>query len=114
MSWKDFLKPTWVKVLLFLLLFLFFPILFLWLEKACMKTEVYNPNTPPCEFQWRISIGWIPSAIINELERTWTAEPFDINSLPAMWYPFYYIYHLFFVYFLSCLIVWIYNKVRKK
>ena len=114
---KQFLKPDWRKIVLFLMLFMFCPIIFPWLSTShCVRTEVYIEGfNYQCEPQWTISYGWVFSAIINEAERipSWTIAPFEVKGLPPAWYPFYYIYHLFFSYFLSCLIVFAYNKFRR-
>ncbi|MGB2762420.1 MAG: hypothetical protein WBC21_02660 [Minisyncoccales bacterium] len=110
---KQFLRPDWRKVILLLILFIFFPVIFPWLSTAdCIRTEVLIEDSDyQCDPTWTISTGWVFNAIIDGIKRIpqWTV----IRTLPAMWYPFYYIYHFFICYLLSCSMVFAYNKLRK-
>jgi hypothetical protein len=117
MVWKEFLKPNWKKISLAVVFFLFFPVFFPWLGDACPEYEtMLGLGQPPCnDIELRISTGWVINAIIDETQRTpqWNPAPFEVRSLPAMWYPEYYIYHIIITYLLSCLVIFIYNKFKK-
>ncbi len=111
---KEFLKPDRKKIAVAALLFLFFPIIFPWLGDACPK-YMLGLDQPPCNnVELRISVGWVINAIIDETQRTpqWIPSLLEVRSLPPMWYPEYYIYHIVIVYLLSCLIFFIYNKLK--
>ncbi|MFA5856191.1 MAG: hypothetical protein WC867_02465 [Candidatus Pacearchaeota archaeon] len=114
----NFFKPTWIKSILLILLFLFFPVIFPWLANGCPMYEVYpGMNIEPCyDKDLKISVGFVTTAIYEQFTKpsTWSAVDFEIRSLPPMWYPEYYIYHIIISYILSCLGYSIYNKFKKR
>jgi len=114
---KEFLKPDKRKAVLFLILFLFFPIIFSWIDRECpMYETLVGISRAPCDkIALRISIGWVIKAIIDETKRTplWSTNFLEIRTLPPRWYPFYYIYHLLIIYTLSCAIFFIYDRIKK-
>jgi|SRR3972149_7653319 len=103
MNWKEFLKPDMKKIILFLVLFslsYFFGVSsyhgILQVVGVC-----YNP------------ILWLPLAIVGgscifssggDLISIINQFPYSLGILATLLY----------WYFLSCLIVWIYNNIRKK
>lgn len=114
----NFVKPTWKKFILLILLFLFFPVIFPWLYNPCPQYEYYvGMNQEPCnKIALRISVGWVPTAVYEEFTKpsNWITANFDIRTLPPKWYPEYYIYHLIMTYILSCLVFYIYDKFKKR
>ena len=114
MNWKEFFKPTTKSLIVFMALFLFFPVIFPWLANDCPMYE-YAPgmNIEPCnKIAVRISFGWVMTAIYEEFTRpaTWITEHLEIRSLPPRYFPEYYLYHLVITYLLSCLIVSLHFK----
>jgi hypothetical protein len=106
MNWKEFLKPTWQKVLVFILLF---QILF-FIQSLFFIPEIKNQTA---------------FSIIGMI-----IHPFDIFTLflptgqfittLAYILPFNFIFLIigilnsFYQYLFSCLIVWIYDRIREK
>ena len=118
-SIKQFLKPNKKKILVFVILFIFFPVIFPWLSTShCVRTETLLPieSVKVCEPQWTISYGFVFEGIVNETKRTSqrTVNLFEIKTLPVVWYPFYYIWHLFFSYLGCCIVVPFYSKIKPK
>jgi len=105
MSWKEFLKPDWKKIILALIIF-FLPIPFPE-AVACPFPCIFNPvenvtsctKCPPYEIRI-VSLGWHSIEMFLALRNFM----FLINVLLTV----------VFSYILSCVIFWIYNRVRKK
>jgi hypothetical protein len=101
MDWKEFLKPTWKKVILtiFLILFGIFGSSFIPLSIELPGRSV------PVSF---VILFW-PSFIFNPCSRNEYMFPFcEIVGIG------YFIAPVIYLYLLSCFIIWIYNKVKKK
>ena len=114
MNWKKFLKPDWRRIVLTLIIILIFPLPY-WngtlceqcLEEPCSPCPDTNfdPALIGWYFTWRSSfyghgrvIGWHNQAL-NVLEGI--LMKLLIIGLPIS-------------YLLSCLIIWVYDKYRKK
>ena len=102
MKWKDFLKPDWKRILLFVVLLFVAPFPFIRAE-AMTCIQMVGADCPlllTTDFTFGIPVIFhrndFSSAITN-------------NVLP-LFFPI----HLIYAYLLSCLIIWIYDKVRKK
>lgn len=91
-DWNDFLRPTWEKLIVFFALFFIF--------KSLLLVVIYGIITP----QTWIFLEWIFS-------------PFSTMSVFIRLIQFFsslmHTLDLIYWYFLSCLIIWIYNKVKK-
>jgi len=120
----NFLKPGRKKIAIFLLLFLFFPVILPWEYNDCPQTLVESCPVTGCEPCYKpaleISVGWVANAIIDETQRTpqWMTGFLEIRSLPPMWYPEYYFYQAACTYLLACLAIFAWGKfklrIRKK
>jgi hypothetical protein len=95
MNWKKFLKPDWRKILLTILIgilaFLIFMETGIYCKPCASETECVCPYSLPQLLSFPIFIIWAQS-------NDWII----ISSSILYWY------------ILSCLIVWIYDKVKKK
>ena len=107
MNWKEFLKPDWKKIVVFVVLFIIsipipslFPNLFYNLGKNDFGVRYpvfYLYGTP-------FGFYYIPSPVA-ELTPEGAPQPyFDFMG---------FIGNVIFWYLLSCLIIWIYDKFRK-
>ena len=85
MNWKQFLKPDWRKISIFVALFAI-SLLYQY-EGPCLEICFPTRGLP-------FPIFWLPDSIWEFALRL--------------------IIDLFFWYFISCLIAWIYDKVKKK
>ena len=95
MNWKQFLKPNRRKIIVGLL---FFVLISLSLPTYSFKAPTYGI---PLEFYY---VGHNPSSTFCQLP-----------PCPEPWFNFpNLLIDLVFWYILSCLIVWIYDKFRKK
>ena len=111
MSWKKFLRPTKGKIILTIVLFFFY----LWSALICPAMQAMCPvdaNTPGAveEYPGRFFIRakHIPfscNQVCTDAEYTHAL----VNSVV-----FNLIIPFIVIYVISCLIVWIYNKFRKK
>ena len=130
MKWKQFLKPDWKKIIVFLLVVLHVH-LFAYSEIGVVEmsgpiimseSAVYrsNPLLFPlssnlvCEISYVASISWSCSHNINFYSQT-----NDLPDKPSIDFFFnnYFIQmyaNLIYWYFVSCLMVWIYGKFKKK
>jgi len=104
MSWKEFLKPDWRKIVLALIIF-FLPIPFPELV-MCPFSCIFNPvenvtSCPKClPYEIRIvSLGW------HSIEMFLVFPYFMFLTIILL--------TAVFSYILSCVIVWIYNKVKR-
>jgi len=95
MNWKQFLKPNWRKILIFVIL-IFLSSFFIW-------------NFLPVEW---MGIGFP----IPFYEMQWGAPAFGISQQPVETSinSIGLIADIIFWYLMSCLIVWFYDKFRKK
>ena len=97
MDWKEFLKPDKKKIILWLLIFLCVPWPFFWDCIPC-------PRGAYCVMMCKPGREFMPPILLFL-----TLYPRDVieqvNSLLMC---------LLFSYFLSCLIVWIYDKLTRK
>jgi len=90
MNLKEFLRPDWKKIVLFLVILIFFPI------------SVYRGSCalPPASCPGLLSL----------LNLFMMYTPFYAGIVS---YPFF-IFGIIISYLISCLIFWIYHKLRKK
>jgi len=97
MNWKEFLKPDWRKIVVFVILFIL----------SSFISAYFNTIYSAIGFCSSIKAGF-PLAFnteISGIECGGDSSNFDIFS---------FILDIIFWYLLSCLIVWIYDKFRKK
>jgi len=96
MNIKKFLKPNWRKIVLFIIIF----VLLFYSEIICKP--MYVKTTAHYDFTGtsKSSEGWLyPCGFLSQIVK---------DSIT------YLLLSLLISYFLSCLIVWIYDKVKKK
>lgn len=91
MNWKEFLKPDWRKILLFVIL----SILLSAIPNFVIEIPVF------CGLSFGIPLPFYCSLIL----------PFDFNGGFVITNLF---VDIIFWYLLSCLIVWIYGKLKKE
>ena len=133
MNWKQFLKPDWRKIAIFAV----FIILFLFTEKLVKESILYYFSNQclggPCDgcmgnvctfgsikiyFYNNFEIKLLPLVILDPFRLfldyrffiPWNYEDNSTFSLGYIIYPI----TIFYSYLLSCLIVWVYDKFRKK
>ncbi|MBZ9569318.1 hypothetical protein KJA16_00155 [Patescibacteria group bacterium] len=98
MSFKQFLKPDWRKIVLSIIIFLF---LFIYGIPWCIDPSEEgwlrrpDPEYWGCHSEWHRQFHFIPDWPIGHL-----GISFFVSALIS--------------YFISCLIIWIYDKIRKK
>jgi hypothetical protein len=103
MKWEKFFKPDWRKILIFVILFLlitFLPILLGFC--ATIPTVVGDKQ---CLLVIQPFFVFLPSETIS-----YKPIVTGLYFVPSL----YWILDIIFWYLLSCLIVWIYDKVKKK
>lgn len=93
MNWKEFLKPDWRKIVIFVILFVMLIII----------ANLYPPKLIPSWLENLNIIFYFPDFFI-----------FEILKLSISTVIFLFILDLIYWYLLSCLIVWVYDKVKKK
>jgi len=109
MNFKKFLKPDWRKIVVFII------VLFLWLILFTSTIVVFPESFPKLSVRpMHISTGVIVGYPVFLVKLKYVF----INNI---FYPFYYIWNFSNLlinitvwYLLSCLIIWIYDKVKKK
>ncbi|MFQ6020794.1 MAG: hypothetical protein ACE5J4_02135 [Candidatus Aenigmatarchaeota archaeon] len=112
MNWKDFLKPDWKKILLFIILFLILPIPVqnIPICKPCIEEGLCGPCVPEW-YDWAfVTFGGL--RLFFDL-----LDPMD-GGVKSNFTDFYILFgvilfHLFISYLISCLIIFIYKKVKK-
>ena len=97
MNWKEFLRPDWRKMVLIVIFNLIFFYFVGWSPCAIISRPSY------CRTLETIIFIFQPTFIIG--------TKFGYGDLPLI---FGFIISLFYQYLLSCPIVWIYDKVKKK
>lgn len=108
MKWKEFLKPDWRKIVILILLFIIAS-----LEGIGVEEPIARRGPVPTIYYYHL----------NPL--LWVIPPFELISVgPVKGYeflgirldiiPIQYYFSLIYWYILSCLIVWIYDRVKKK
>jgi len=98
MKVKQFLKPDWRKIVIFVIIFVIFSFMPIWTTIWCND--------------WECSPGPTTSSFFDSLESMKIKEFFDFGYFTP-WISIFFIC-LITNYLLSCLIIWIYNKVKKK
>ena len=110
MNWKEFLKPTLAKLMLFLILFSIF-VPFLYYDNGCIYRvcSIAKENAPSvsCPPYGPISLGVL---LINDFDGN---NCVTINSVEKISIPFA-IFGLLLVYFAACGIISVYYKKIKK
>jgi len=99
MSWKEFLKPDWRKIVITLALI---GLSFLYIYEPLIA-DAYEAYRGLPLFYWKYFVGAGP--LIEGMEVPEPVTEFLYFNL---------IIDLIFWYLLSCLIIWIYDKVKKK
>jgi hypothetical protein len=98
MSLKEFLKPDWRKIVLTIVLFL------IGIFSAIFTNSFYS--IIPTVFLWPIAfLCSHPPAPEGEFP---TYGPCILGGLIGL------IIDIFYLYLISCLIIWVYNRVKKK
>jgi hypothetical protein len=99
MNWKRFLKPDWRKIILTVILI---SLSFLYIYEPVIM-DAYEAYRGLPMFYWKYFTG--TGLIVPGMNLPEPVTEFLYLNL---------IIDLIFWYFLSCLIIWIYNKVKKK
>ena len=96
MNWKEFLKPDWKKIVIFVILFILFSFL--------MNNPFYieDKGFPLVYLDFAV---YGPSLLASGTLIDYRGPIFSIMNL---------VVDFIFWYLLSCLIIWVYNKVKKK
>jgi len=104
MNWKKFLKPDWRKIVLALVLSLILPF---------FSTSGWDCTETPCGSHY-FYIMPIVGGFVNLMEflkrLILSGVPFEALLMPLILF----LISFIISYLLSCLIVWIYDKVKKK
>ena len=96
MNWKGFLKPDWKKIIIFIILLIIF-LPFKYVVSAALPIIWAGRGLPlPIYIDILVGEGMV-----------WTTINYPLLGVLL-------IIDLIFWYFLSCFIVWIYDKVKKK
>jgi len=98
MNFKQFLKPDWRKIVIFIIIFIFFSFAPIWITIHC--------------YTWECGPGPTTSSFFNSLESMANKEFFDFGYFNP-WISIFF-GSIAISYLLSCLIAWIYDKVKKK
>lgn len=105
MKLKEFFKPTVGKIIVFIAFIAIFLVVMLLLQTSCIWS-VGQTSTGPftltsCAFSYIATWFWVrPDLLFNPLGRVITLLGF--------------VFDVIYWYFLSCIIIWIYRKVKKK
>jgi hypothetical protein len=115
MGLKEFLIPDWRKIVIFVILLYFAPFTYL------VPDPVLCSLMGECKIVWTVGIiigfpilllfimNYFPRVIIKG-----TFYDFELFSFENTINYFLLIIHLIYVYLLSCFIVWVYDKYKKK
>jgi hypothetical protein len=123
MNWKEFIKPDWRKIVLFVIIFIiefsyyfnssvcFCPLsacATAQTEQATARMQNISIDIEPCDTCY--SLPWEQCPCDR-----YCGKPDTITSIMiAIYSPLFTIAILIIPYLLSCLIVWVYDKYRKK
>jgi len=99
MNWKRFLKPDWRKIVLFVIFFLISPAQFINL--------ISIPENPQPTQLVPLLGGFFTIGLIIANVKTGISIFTNLNMI-------FFILSIIISYFLSCLIIWIYIKLKKK
>ena len=105
MSFKEFIKPTIVKIILFVVLFGFFSYFFgnPYLFAFCDPCGCYDTWGSPLHFAEESAVGGV-----------FAGQEFSCGTRITNFRFWYLITDIIFWFLLSCLIVFAYNKVKSK
>ena len=110
MNWKQFLKPNWKKIVLTIILILFMPIMTDYIFVDCAFGSQECPGGGP-------KFGNLFSEITKQISGQYNIF-YDETTFRnfTSWFlsQSLIIGNIIISYFLSCFIVWIYDKARKK
>jgi magnesium-transporting ATPase (P-type) len=98
MKFKQFLKPDWRKIVVFAIIFIVFSFVPIWTTIRCST--------------WECGPGPTTSSFFDSLESMANKEFFDFGYFTP-WISIFFV-SIAISYLLSYLIVWIYDKVKKK
>jgi len=120
MKWKEFFKPSLSKIIIILLLIVltyFFGII-------QTKFEIGGKPVGPNPFLLPFAFGLECSRVVSPLQYPWYCTngiqvDGDLNNPPGIRfflknYPLQIISNVIYWYLLSCLLVWIFNKFKRK
>ena len=120
MNWKEFVKPTIAKLLLFIIFVLIIPFPWLsikfqgcvpWCWKTLENGSVINSTQCPCASPLG---GWSPpfGPIVSIFYDSNVSSESLITTI--MEFPVLFIILFILSYLFSCFVIWIYHKVKKK
>jgi hypothetical protein len=98
MNWKEFLKPNWIKIVIFLIIFIAFSLMPIWTTIRCSA--------------WECMPGPTTSSFFDSVESMKNKEFYDFGYFTS-WISIFFGF-LIISYLLSCIIILIYDKVKKK
>jgi hypothetical protein len=99
MNWKEFLKPSWIKIVLLLI----------FLVLSFFKTDYPFSSDSP-SFSHGFPLYYLTEGYDWWSYPEWQTSPRKIRDILY----FNLFIDLIFWYLLSCLIIWVYDKVKKK
>ena len=102
MNWKQFLKPEWKKIIIFVILLFVAPFPFIRGE-SMMCIQMVGADCPlsiTTDFTFGVPIIFHQNQFSSA----------TLTNVLPLFFPI----HLIYAYILSCVIVWIYDRVRKK
>jgi hypothetical protein len=110
MNWKEMLKPDWRKIVIFVIILLITPLPGFW---SNMDISLYNQKCPKCPLPTPLS-GEMDSNIMKMLINS--DEFYNVKSFyyDIRGEPFYFITLLIIFYIISCFIICVYDKIKKK
>ena len=97
MKFKEFLKPDWRKIVIFVIILIIFSFMPVWTAIRCST--------------WECSPGPATSSFFESLESMRNKEFFDFGYFTTWIIIFF--GSLIISYIVSCLIVWLYGKTKK-
>jgi len=101
MNWKEFLKPNWKKLIIFILI----PVTLNSLAQFFSLQSTFKPEL----YNIIILIGNPLSGILLSLTEFY---PFLFSVGGIIVIAFFAFFDSFYIYFVSCLIVWLYDKFK--
>jgi hypothetical protein len=102
MNIKQFLKPDWRKIVIFVIIFSLLPVFpYYNIQLQCFA----GPCPPIVEYKSLIELQSLGTNYFNDLGRVFLNVPYHLIIL---------ILGLLISYLISCLIIWIYYKAKKK
>ncbi|OGI12694.1 hypothetical protein A3K64_03930 [Candidatus Micrarchaeota archaeon RBG_16_36_9] len=98
MTFKQFLKPDWRKIVIFVIFLIVSLFFAFYTDISDNISDIFSPLLFVLIFPWYLFLGLISFISLSSVYL------FFISFIPVIIYQ----------YLLSCLIVWIYDKLRKR